>query len=616
MVRNVTGQADFDAAIKVPNLVVVDFYGDWCGPCRMIAPVVEEYSRKYPDVVFLKVKDEQCPDLVMSQGIKAFPTFHFYIKGQKVDDMKGADAGALERKIIQWKATVGSSFAGAGVALGGWNGVGNPPGPGDSAAKIAREARLKALESKGGANSSSSSSSSDAKAVGTTAHSAAKPSGAGVSKSIVNAVLAADEDGNDDDEVIARAISESMKKSSDDRSAPSASASGTLSVAQQDAADQAAAEAEFAQSEEAARIAEWGDDMVPLPVNDELLVQLKEMGFSDTRGRKGLHHGNGNLESALVWLEEHENDPDIDQPYMVRKSDVMKANAPPLTAEEKVAKIAELKKKIEQKRSDRAKAEKAEEIRREKQRREAGQKLDTVQEDRERMMRKREAERIKKEKEDEKRERERLRAEIARDKEARRLNKGVLPSVLGVDGYNPSIVQYDSNAAASTAPPAAPVSTAGADTPPPAAQAAPAAAKPRVSPSASAGVATSTAGSGAVESKEEALKKVESALTTISRYRTGGDGGQALKMLLQIVQNIVQNPDEMKYRMINTEGKAYKSRVAPLVGPLILLKAVGFVKNEEEQKLVLDRYDPELLRDALDRIVTADHMYTAKNGSV
>ena len=40
-------------------------------------------------------------------------------------------------------------------------------------------------------------------------------------------------------------------------------------------------------------------------------------------------------------------------------------------------------------------------------------------------------------------ERERLRAEIARDKEARRSNKGVLPSVLGVDGYNPSAPQYD-----------------------------------------------------------------------------------------------------------------------------------------------------------------------------
>ncbi len=59
--RNVSGRADFDAAINVPNLVVVDFYGDWCGPCKMIAPVVEEYSRKYADVVFLKVQDQQCP---------------------------------------------------------------------------------------------------------------------------------------------------------------------------------------------------------------------------------------------------------------------------------------------------------------------------------------------------------------------------------------------------------------------------------------------------------------------------------------------------------------------------------------------------------------------------
>ena len=59
------------------------------------------------------------------------------------------------------------------------------------------------------------------------------------------------------------------------------------------------------------------------------------------------------------------------------------------------------------------------------------------------MQRKRENEKIKKEKDAAKMERERLRAEIARDKEARRANKGVLPSVLGVDGYNPSAPQYD-----------------------------------------------------------------------------------------------------------------------------------------------------------------------------
>ncbi len=119
-------------------------------------------------------------------------------------------------------------------------------------------------------------------------------------------------------------------------------------------------------------------------------------------------------------------------------------------------------------------------------------------------------------------------------------------SVLGVDGYNPSIVQYDSNAAGSALP-AAPASATAAATAvvPPAASVASTDVKARA-PASSSSAASAPGASGAIESKEEALKKVESALTTISRYRTGGDGGQALKMLLQIVQNIVQNPDEMK----------------------------------------------------------------------
>jgi uncharacterized UBP type Zn finger protein len=55
-----------------------------------------------------------------------------------------------------------------------------------------------------------------------------------------------------------------------------------------------------------------------VPVNEELLSQLLEMGFSDVRGRKGLVHG-GSIDGAMAWLSEHQDDPDIDQPYMVRK---------------------------------------------------------------------------------------------------------------------------------------------------------------------------------------------------------------------------------------------------------------------------------------------------------
>lgn len=185
-----------------------------------------------------------------------------------------------------------------------------------------------------------------------------------------------------------------------------ASSIGT-SAQTQDAEDHAAAELELAAAIEAENEvqpeyhmkqegSEWEEEMVPVPVNQDLLTQLLDMGFSDTRARKGLVHG-GSLEGALGWLGEHEDDPDIDQPYMVKKSDTIPK--PPMSAEEKAKKLEDMKNKIKQRREEKAKAEKSEEIRREKERRERGQKMDETIEERQRLMRKREAERLKREKE-------------------------------------------------------------------------------------------------------------------------------------------------------------------------------------------------------------------------
>lgn len=121
----------------------------------------------------------------------------------------------------------------------------------------------------------------------------------------------------------------------------------------------------------------------------------------------------------------------------------------------------------------------------------------------------------------------------------RRANKGVLPSVLGVDGYNPSIgAKADPNAAPSdsTAAVAARVAT-------------PATSAPAAAPVVSSSTTTATPASlsaGSQETRESALQKVDAALGTVSRYRTGGDGGQVLKMLSLYVQNIAQKPTEAK----------------------------------------------------------------------
>lgn len=302
----------------------------------------------------------------MSNGIRAFPTFQFFINGRKVDEMKGADEAQLEKTVTQWQAQAGrSSFAGAGNTLGGWDGVGAPPGADGPSAASTREARLKAL----GHNSNVAAPAAKAQPI-------------------------------DDEEV---ALQEALKLSLAEKSASTTARASAAAV--QDAQDTADAEAELAEELRVAAAdnidTDYDEEMVPVPVDNTVLAQLLDFGFSDVRARKGLVHGKNNLESALAWLGEHEGDADIDQPYMVRKADAEKEMAPkvPLTPEEKARRVAELKAKIESKRKERENADKIAALANEKARREQGQNIQNIQEERDRLLRKREIERQKKEKE-------------------------------------------------------------------------------------------------------------------------------------------------------------------------------------------------------------------------
>jgi len=144
-------------------------------------------------------------------------------------------------------------------------------------------------------------------------------------------------------------------------------------------------------------------------------------------------------------------------------------------------------------------------------------------------------------------ERLRLRAEIAADKERRRANNGVLPSVLGVDGYNPSIIQYDvpatGTAAAAPAPAMEPASV-------PAKRVSEVSVSPTPAASAAAKVPptkkATPASAAAAVSTQTPEQRIDNAIQTIMRYRTGGDGGAALKLLLTFVRNVAENPTEPK----------------------------------------------------------------------
>jgi hypothetical protein len=74
------------------------------------------------------------------------------------------------------------------------------------------------------------------------------------------------------------------------------------------------------------------------------------------------------------------------------------------------------------------------------------------------------------------------------------------------------------------------------------------------------------------------------------------DGGKCLKILKTYVGNVVDNPEEEKFKSVNMENKTFKSKVKPFIGAKNLLIAVGFKKNEKGDALVLeDDADTELL---------------------
>ncbi len=86
------------------KLIVIDFFAQWCGPCKMIAPKYAQFSEQNPDVIFLKVDVDEAGALAEEFGINAMPTFVFMKKaGGVVDTLEGANAAELEKKIQQHK---------------------------------------------------------------------------------------------------------------------------------------------------------------------------------------------------------------------------------------------------------------------------------------------------------------------------------------------------------------------------------------------------------------------------------------------------------------------------------------------------------------------------------
>ena len=90
------------ASLKAGDLpLVVDFWATWCGPCRMVAPIIEELAAKYDgQIVVGKCDVEDNEDLAAEFGIRNIPTILFFKNGEVVDKLIGAQSkGKFEEKF-------------------------------------------------------------------------------------------------------------------------------------------------------------------------------------------------------------------------------------------------------------------------------------------------------------------------------------------------------------------------------------------------------------------------------------------------------------------------------------------------------------------------------------
>ena len=83
-------EAEFDKLLESETPMLVDFWADWCGPCRMLSPVVEQLSNQYAGKVkFGKVNVDEQPQLAMSYGVQSIPTLVLFRDGQAVNSSVG-----------------------------------------------------------------------------------------------------------------------------------------------------------------------------------------------------------------------------------------------------------------------------------------------------------------------------------------------------------------------------------------------------------------------------------------------------------------------------------------------------------------------------------------------
>jgi thioredoxin 1 len=92
---------NFKEIVSKNEFVVVDFWAEWCYPCKIMEPIIEDLAQKYTNVVFGKVNVDEEPTLASSFGIMSIPTLLFFYKGKAIEALIGARPKYEIERIIE-----------------------------------------------------------------------------------------------------------------------------------------------------------------------------------------------------------------------------------------------------------------------------------------------------------------------------------------------------------------------------------------------------------------------------------------------------------------------------------------------------------------------------------
>ncbi|KAK7309557.1 hypothetical protein RJT34_06379 [Clitoria ternatea] len=96
---NAKWKAHFDASKQTNKLMVLDFTATWCGPCKYMDPIIQEYAAKYTKVEFIKIDVDELMGVSQEFQVQAMPTFILVKKGKVVEKIVGAKEEELEKLI-------------------------------------------------------------------------------------------------------------------------------------------------------------------------------------------------------------------------------------------------------------------------------------------------------------------------------------------------------------------------------------------------------------------------------------------------------------------------------------------------------------------------------------